>query len=143
MADNVGWSEGSGKTLAADDVAGVMYPRTKIALGADGVSDGDVSASNPMPVQDVTLADVMNSINTLNDTMVFLLSAMLEKMPRVTANDQAAVALESGTLTTITTVTTVGTTTNQAQIGGQEALTVARAQMMQGTSHIYNNILVS
>lgn len=49
MADNVTFTPGSGGTLATDDIAGVQYPRTKLTIGADGVNDGDVSASNPLP----------------------------------------------------------------------------------------------
>jgi hypothetical protein len=85
------------------------------------------------------------------------MSAIFEKLPRVTANDQAAISIESGsvgilagqtlatvtTVGTVTTTTTVGTVTNQAQLGGQEAITVARAQMMAGTQHIYSNLVVS
>lgn len=37
-------------SFAADDIGGVQFPRTKLALGADGVNDGDVSAANPLPV---------------------------------------------------------------------------------------------
>lgn len=93
------------------------------------------------------IKELQESINILNDTMLVLLSAILEKMPRVTGNDQAAVSIESGSVSissgTVTTVTTCGTVTNQAQVGGQEALTVARSQIMSGTQHIYSNIVVS
>jgi len=41
---------GGGDIIATDDIGGVKFQRAKIALGADGVNDGDVSASNPMPV---------------------------------------------------------------------------------------------
>jgi hypothetical protein len=50
MADNFTASPGAGgDTFAADEIAGVKYPRSKIIIGADGVNDGDVSASNPLP----------------------------------------------------------------------------------------------
>ena len=49
MADNL-TLPATGATVAADDVAGVIYQRVKLTLGADGVSDGDVSSANPMPV---------------------------------------------------------------------------------------------
>lgn len=58
MADNV-TSESitnSGAVFAADDISSVYYPRTKIALGADGVHDGDVSSSLPMPVSGTVTA---------------------------------------------------------------------------------------
>lgn len=50
MADNVSITPGTGDTVAADDIAGAKHQRIKVTLGADGVNDGDVSASNPMPV---------------------------------------------------------------------------------------------
>lgn len=50
MADNVGYTPGTGATIAADDISGALHQRIKLTLGADGVSDGDVSSSNPMPV---------------------------------------------------------------------------------------------
>ncbi|MFN8993355.1 MAG: hypothetical protein ACK5X3_06795, partial [Pseudomonadota bacterium] len=49
MADNVGYTPGTGATIAADDIGGVMHQRVKIGVGADG-SATDVSSSNPMPV---------------------------------------------------------------------------------------------
>jgi len=49
MADNVGYTPGSGATVAADDIAGVLYQRVKIGIGSDGAAT-DVSSDNPMPV---------------------------------------------------------------------------------------------
>lgn len=52
MADNVELDAGSGgDTIAADDIAGIKYPRSKITLGADGTNDGDVSSANPLPIE--------------------------------------------------------------------------------------------
>lgn len=48
MADNVGYTPGTGATIAADDIGSVLYQRVKISEGADG-SATDVSAANPMP----------------------------------------------------------------------------------------------
>lgn len=51
MADNIQLNTGSGgDVFAADDISGVKYQRSKITLGADGVNDGDVSSTNPLPV---------------------------------------------------------------------------------------------
>jgi hypothetical protein len=50
MADNVGYTPGTGASVAADDIGGNLFQRVKLALGADGVNDGDVSAANPVPV---------------------------------------------------------------------------------------------
>lgn len=88
---------------------------------------------------------ILEALNTLNDTLVYMLSSVLEKLPRVTGNDQAAVSIEAGAVSlnsnqTLATVTTVGTITTQTQIGGQDALSVARSQMIP--FHLYNNISV-
>lgn len=52
MADNIDVTPGTGKTVAADDIGGVLHQRVKVVLGADATSDGDVSSANPMPVSD-------------------------------------------------------------------------------------------
>lgn len=64
MADNVGYTPGTGATVAADDIGGVLHQRVKIGVGVDG-SAVDVSSSNPMPVSvdtatplNVKIADV-------------------------------------------------------------------------------------
>ncbi len=48
MADNVTTPVPGGTILAGDEIAGVLYPRTKIAWGVDG-SSVDASATNPLP----------------------------------------------------------------------------------------------
>lgn len=50
MADNVGYTPGTGASVAADEIGGNLFQRIKLTLGADGVNDGDVSAANPVPV---------------------------------------------------------------------------------------------
>jgi len=50
MADNFTANPGTGgDTFAADDVAGVKYPYSKLDIGGDGISS-PVTAANPMPV---------------------------------------------------------------------------------------------
>lgn len=51
MADNTTInSMAGGDVIASDDIAGVKYQRIKLVTGADGVNDGDVSKTNPLPV---------------------------------------------------------------------------------------------
>ena len=89
------------------------------------------------------------TLQELLGTTVVLLAAILEKLPRTTGNDQAAVSVE-GTATvalasnqTLTTVTTVGTVTNAAQLGGKPALAVADSITQVGALHLYDKITVS
>jgi hypothetical protein len=57
MADNVAITAGSGTTVAADDVGGVLHQRVKISIGADGTAaDWPVGSGNQSAVPRVTLA---------------------------------------------------------------------------------------
>ena len=52
MADNTQLNVGSGGDLiASDDIGGVKYQRVKLTLGVDGVTNGDVSSTNPIPIE--------------------------------------------------------------------------------------------
>lgn len=74
MADNFATNAGSGgDTFAADDILGVKYPRSKITIGIDGVNDGDVSATNPLPVTSTTLATA--ALQTTGNTALSTLAA--------------------------------------------------------------------
>lgn len=53
MADNITVTAGTGTTIAADDISGVLHQRVKISQGADGVG---VDVSSAAPLQ-VTLAN--------------------------------------------------------------------------------------
>lgn len=50
MSDNIGYTPGTGATIAADDISGVLYQRVKLTLGDNNTDDGDVSENNPVPV---------------------------------------------------------------------------------------------
>lgn len=54
-----------GDVIAADDIAGVKYQRVKLIHGADGVNDGDVSATNPLPtvIDGVATEATLDAIN--------------------------------------------------------------------------------
>lgn len=49
MADNVAITPGTGATVAADDIGGVLFQRVKLTAGTDGTAT-DVSATDPLPV---------------------------------------------------------------------------------------------
>lgn len=54
MSDNVDVTEGSGKTIATDDVGGVQYQRVKIDVGGDGAASplvrGQQTTANSLPI---------------------------------------------------------------------------------------------
>lgn len=118
MPDNVGYTPGSGATVAADDIGGVLHQRVKIGVGADG-SATDVSEANPMPVADT------NSGNLLLRILQMLMAPL--GYDKSLGRQRGTVVVESGTVTTVSTVTTVTTVstvsslTNLAAIGGYSA----------------------
>lgn len=78
MADNVTLDIMSGgDTIGADDIAGVKYQRMKMILGANGTNDGDVAASNPLPVQEQSTdtKPIFNKFTTIADGSKVTVSA--------------------------------------------------------------------
>jgi hypothetical protein len=139
MADNVGYTPGTGALVAADEIAGVLHQRIKLGIGEDGEAV-DVSAANPLPITSATplavtgpltdaeLRAVPLSVVDVNNAeslqgMIFLLTRMLNYLNSPQGYDKSlqrqrgTVVVETGNLGTISTVTTVGTVTNQANIG--------------------------
>lgn len=66
MADNVGYTPGTGASVAADEIGGVLYQRVKPVFGVDGVAT-DVSATDPLPVTDVTPAPTVTITSVQTD----------------------------------------------------------------------------
>ena len=113
MADNVGYTPGTGALVAADDVGGVLYQRIKPAFGEDNAAV-DVSATNPLPVFDAQIAD-------LDFTLTRVLNALNapQGYDKSLQRQRGTVIVESGTVTavsTVTTVTTVSTVTNLSTV---------------------------
>lgn len=67
MADNFTITPGVGKTIAADDIAGVYHQRVKISLGADG-SATDLSDDDPMPTKPKNKSTVVKEANETVNT---------------------------------------------------------------------------
>ena len=113
MADNVGYTPGTGATVAADEIGGVLHQRVKLGIGDDGVAV-DVSESNPMPVE---LVGVNESapLSVSDDAIAQLLGMLLQYQDSPRGYDKslqrqrATVLVESGTVTTVTTVTNLST----------------------------------
>lgn len=72
MADNVAITAGTGTTIAADDVGGVLHQRVKVALGADGSATDAVGGAGAVSsaVQRTTLASddpAVASLSVMDD----------------------------------------------------------------------------
>jgi len=144
MPDNIGYTPGVGATIAADDIGGNLHQRIKMVLGADGISDGDVSLTNPMPIQGVgELVEQLSAIRTLLQSLTRSVGqAMPDAAGRLIVNIGAApvnvpVVIVNGTVTTVTTLT------NQTQIGGLPATEQIPSLMRMGSDALRRNILVT
>ena len=103
MADNVGYTPGSGATVAADDIGGVLYQRVKPVAGVDGVAV-DVSDDAPLPVAD------KNSGNLLLRILQMLMAP--QGYDKSVQRQRVAAVVESGTVTTVTNVTSLNNIDN-------------------------------
>ena len=68
MADN-STLPGTGDVYGSDDISGVKFQRIKLVHGIDGINDGDIAATNPLPV--------------LGDDVVAAIVRLVEVMERV------------------------------------------------------------
>jgi hypothetical protein len=68
VADNINVTPGSGKTIAGDDVSGVLHQRVKISLGADGSATDALGGAGAVApgVQRITLASDDPAVTTLS-----------------------------------------------------------------------------
>lgn len=69
MADNVAITAGSGVTIGADDVGGVLYQRVKLQRGADGKASGDIQFAaidcSSSGANTIVAADASNHIRVI------------------------------------------------------------------------------
>ena len=152
MADNVGYTPGSGATVAADDIGGVLHQRIKVGVGADGTAV-DVSEANPMPVAAYgelieAIESMRFAIGALTKTIGFALPNTLGQpimeVRQATAGNLAATV--SGTVTAnigTGTLSALSTLTNQTQIGGFNANDQIPALMHMQADNLRRNITVT
>jgi hypothetical protein len=137
MADNIGYTPGTGATVAADEIGGVLHQRVKIGVGADGTAV-DVSEANPMPM--AAYGELIEAIEALRFTVASLTRTLNASIPdasgRQRVNAETAV-LASGTLTTCSTVTSV------SQIGAIDARTVVNDLNKFAADSLRRNIATS
>ena len=134
MADNLNVTPGSGATVAARDESGVLHQRALLeVLNSSGYA-ADVSDTNRLPVDKL-------------DEVVYLLSSILEKLPRVDAADRLLVShSESNPTVSIAasqTIATVSAVASVTALGGRDAGHAAYAIANVGALHIYDNIKVT
>jgi len=147
MADNVGYTPGTGATVAADDIGGVLHQRIKVGVGVDGTAV-DVSSDNPMPVNASygELVEAMEALrmatNSLTKSIGFALPNLLGQ-PIFEARQATAANLNATVSGSLSTITTVSTVTNQSQIGGFAANDQIPALMHLQADSLRRNISVT
>ena len=123
---------GTGESVRTIDKGGNKTQVMAVDVGGAG-EEKLLNADNRMPVA--------------IDEMIYLLNAILEKMPRVDINDRMTTNIETGTVVigsgTVTAVTTVATVSNQTNIGGRDASHATFALANMSALHIYDNIRVT
>ena len=145
MADNVGYTPGTGAVVAADEIDGVLFQRVKLAVGEDG-SATDASLTNPVPVQ--AIGELIEAIEAQRMALQALVRTIGQSMPDTAGRlrvlvDSISASLTLATITTVGTVTTVSTLSNQTQIGGLPATEQIPSLMRLGADSMRRNIIVT
>jgi hypothetical protein len=126
MADNVGYTPGSGATVAADDIGGALYQRVKLTHGVDG-SAVDASSTDPLPsiIPSGELVDAIEAlrmaVHSLSRSIGLITVDPSSGRLRAEVTQATASSLNVNAAIASGTVTTVSTVTNQSQVGGVNA----------------------
>jgi len=134
MADNVGYTPGSGATVAADEIGGVLHQRVKLGIGDDGTAV-DVSEANPMPINAV--GELTEALEAMRMAIQSLTRSVGQAMPDTAGRLRANIEAFSATITTLTTLT------NQTQIGGNPGFEQIPALMRLGADSLRRNVSVT
>ena len=162
MADNVGYTPGSGSTIATDDIGGVQHQRIKLTMGPDGVSQGDVQGANYNPTGSELglLVRQIGEDNAYTQELLNNISQVLRSVwqmgsaagaPSLTVRNSTAADLQV-TATATANITQINSAAPQATYGNAAPsnstsvnLGVAQSQQYHPASlpqHIYANIQV-
>ena len=143
MADNVGYTPGSGEIIATDDIGGVQYQRVKPVWGTDGVAN-DVNANTPLPIQAV--GELIEAIEAMRMAIVSLQKSigMAQVNPltgRMLVDGAGVTQPVSGTIAA--TQSGAWNITNLATLGGQAANTAIPSFERNTADNLRRNINVT
>ena len=132
MPDNVAYTPGSGATIAADDIGGVLYQRVKMIHGADGIAH-ETADGNPMPIKAMgelieAIEAMRMAIQSLNRTVGMaqvnpLTGRMLVDASGTTQPVSGSVAATQSGTYNITNLATIGGQNANSQIPSFERMT--------------------
>lgn len=141
MADNVGYTPGSGATVAADDIGGVLYQRVKPVTGDDGTAT-DVSATNPMPV--AAYGELMEAIESLRMAVGVLARNISSLAPdHIGAIKTRVISGDLSSVATVTTLSTCSTVSSVVGMGSRHGSDLVDSNLGALIAPIRNNIVVS
>jgi len=120
MPDNVAYTPGAGATIAADEIAGVLYQRVKPVTGVDGEA-ADVSQQNPMPI--AAYGELLEAIEAMRMAIHSLtrtigLAQVNPLTGRMLVDGSGVTQPVNGSLSSVSQVSLVA---NTQQVGGQNA----------------------
>lgn len=129
MADNVAITAGSGTSVAADDVSGVMHQRVKLSLGADG------SATDALGGAGAVASGVMRTTLASDDPAVALLGT-IDADTGAMVTDLAAIEVLLGTIDADTGAIRTAVETLDDAISGSEMQVDVVAALPAGSNVI-------
>jgi hypothetical protein len=118
MADNVGYTPGTGATVAADEIAGALHQRMKLSIGEDGTA-ADLSGANPMPTEAKRVEDLLVMMGRMLKILESNGVVDIAQRQRITI-DAITSGLTLSTVTTVSSVTGVGTVAAQTTLAGMD-----------------------
>ena len=145
MADNVGYTPGSGEIIATDDIGGVQYQRVKPVWGTDGVAN-DVNANTPLPVE--AYGELIEAIEAMRMAIVSLQKSIgMAQVNPLTGRMLVEIGASTNTQTVSGTVTAnqggTWNITNLATIGSQAANSAIPAFERGTADNLRRNINVT
>jgi hypothetical protein len=143
MADNVGYTPGSGETIATDEIGGVQYQRVKPVWGVDGVAN-DVNATTPLPVE--VIGELTQAIEAMRMAIISLtksvgLAQVNPLTGRLLVDQSALTQTVSGTVSANQNGT--WNITNLTQVGGANAAIVPLSLERGAADNLRRNINVT
>ena len=138
MSDNIGYTPGTGATIAADNVGGVLHQRVKLTHGADGTAT-DATEANPLPI--AAYGELVEAIEALRMAVASLTRSIGMALPN--ANGFPIMEARIAPNQTLATVTTLSTLTNQQQAGGFAMQDQIPALMHMQADGLRSNITVT
>lgn len=148
MADNIGYTPGTGATVAADEINGVLYQRVKVIHGADGIAH-ETADNNPLPIKAMdelmeAIEAMRLAIQSLNRTI-----GMAQVNPltgRMLVDGSGTTQPVSGTVSVGTPAVTqsgIWNITNLTQVGGQNANSAIPSFERNTADNLRRNIIVT